>query len=634
MRYVGDWTRRGLAALGCLVAAWSVNAAGFETAKLPDGSVFDTWEKPLAFKRTFHVAQNTRHASDANKGSERRPWKTIGRAAQELQPGDRVVIHAGVYREWVKPVRGGAGPDAMISYEAAPGEEVVLKGSDVWTPAWRKTQYMTLGSVTTWEADLTSRMFEGANVFALLNFPSQTNQKDWKFYPSFEWRRGQIFVDGSPLEQVGEFGALAAAPGRFWVEDNGMRVHVRLPNDADPSGRMIEITTREQVFAPVTPYLNYIRIKGLKMFHSGNGVPIPPPQRGLISAMRGHHWIIEDCEIGHANTLGVDLGGQWWSLGVGEAQGYHVVRRNYIHDCGVSSISAWHNMGNVHMLVEDNLIVRCATMPIMQHYESAGIKIHRTEHSLVRRNAVLDTPHGPGIWLDGEILNSRITQNLVVNTGGDHLGAIFVEITKEINLVDNNIVINSASNGVYQHDAERLMVMQNLIVHGSGSAIHFNPGNPMRLNPPFQNHHRAYGNVLTGYPVAVFRPNATTCSDFNVIDVAKGSLPFREGEFDVKPEEMDLAAWQAKGQDTHSKTAEIAVAFDRENLLLTMTSSVALPATFPDLPEILPGAALAKDVLTADFFGRARRSGLFEAGPFSQAPPVGVAFSVDPRRKE
>ncbi len=45
-----------------------------------------------------------------------------------------VVVHAGVYRECVVPRRGGTGPDSMIAYEAAPGEEVIVSGAEPWTP--------------------------------------------------------------------------------------------------------------------------------------------------------------------------------------------------------------------------------------------------------------------------------------------------------------------------------------------------------------------------------------------------------------------------------------------------------------------------------------------------------------------
>lgn len=600
----------------------------FEPVNLPDGTAFVTWEQRLAFAQTYHVAQNHPDASDDGSGMPDRPWKTISRAAEVLQPGERVVIHAGVYREWVKPARGGTGPEAMISYEAAPGEDVILKGSEVWTPEWRRSRYLHVPDVVTWEADLTGDLFEGANPFCLQNFPTQKDTETWKSFPSFELRRGQVFVEGEPLIQVSLLEELKDGPGRFWVEENGMRVHVRLPGDAEPAGRGIEITTREQVFAPVEPYLNYIRVKGLRMFHAANGVPIPPPQRGLLSATRGHHWIIEDCEIGHANTLGMDLGGQWWSYGQGEMQGGHIIRRNHIHHCGVSAISAWHNMANERVLVEDNLVTDNCWMPIASHYESAGIKIHRTEHSVIRRNVVLRTANGPSLWLDGEILNTRVTQNLLYHAENPvGLGSLFLEINRGPNLCDNNIVIGSGDHGFHEHDAERVVLLQNLFADGKGFGVHLAPGDPNRVNPPLQNHHRVFGNLIAGFPQAVQRPNETSLSNFNLFSIDDPSKAFAEPQ-----KTHDRAAWQALGQDTQSTFASITVTFDPEALTIALKSELAeLPAyeTFPDLCE---GLAPAATLLTSDFLGRPRPGNRFTIGPLASPPLDGTAIHVDPRR--
>jgi hypothetical protein len=57
------------------------------------------------------------------------PFKTINQAAQELEPGERVVIASGVYREAIRPARGGTAPDKLISYEPAPGTNVVISGA-------------------------------------------------------------------------------------------------------------------------------------------------------------------------------------------------------------------------------------------------------------------------------------------------------------------------------------------------------------------------------------------------------------------------------------------------------------------------------------------------------------------------
>lgn len=99
---------------------------------LPDGKEFLTWEKTFKFSKTYHVDKNNPVASDNNPGSEELPWQTINNAAGKLMPGEHVVIHEGIYREKIIPKRGGAGPDAMISYEGAEGENVVIRGSELF----------------------------------------------------------------------------------------------------------------------------------------------------------------------------------------------------------------------------------------------------------------------------------------------------------------------------------------------------------------------------------------------------------------------------------------------------------------------------------------------------------------------
>jgi hypothetical protein len=55
----------------------------------------------------YFVDVNSPKASDANPGTADLPLKTINRAAQLVQPGDMVVVKAGVYREHVRLVRSG-----------------------------------------------------------------------------------------------------------------------------------------------------------------------------------------------------------------------------------------------------------------------------------------------------------------------------------------------------------------------------------------------------------------------------------------------------------------------------------------------------------------------------------------------
>ena len=110
-----------------------------------------------------------------------------------------------------------------------------------------------------------------------------------------------VFCDGKPLTQVSLCNGLGEKDGTYWVEANGQRVHFRLWNDEDPADHRIEVTCREQCFAPDEPFLSYIKVKGLTCAHAATGAPVP--QRGAISCYRGHHWIIEDCTVDWSNRL-------------------------------------------------------------------------------------------------------------------------------------------------------------------------------------------------------------------------------------------------------------------------------------------------------------------------------------------
>src|SRR5206468_6818857 len=84
----------------------------------------------------YYVDNRSPNSDDNGPGDKARPFRTINKAAQLLQPGERVIIAAGIYRECVRPARGGTGPTQMISYEAAPGAKVIIKGSEVLKDGW------------------------------------------------------------------------------------------------------------------------------------------------------------------------------------------------------------------------------------------------------------------------------------------------------------------------------------------------------------------------------------------------------------------------------------------------------------------------------------------------------------------
>ncbi|MGV8134136.1 MAG: right-handed parallel beta-helix repeat-containing protein [Mangrovibacterium sp.] len=614
--------------------------------KLPLGQTFETWEEDFHPQKTYHVAQNAPNASDTNNGSETAPFKTISKAASVLKAGEAVEVHKGVYREWVKPENGGISPDKMIWYYAAKGEDVVIKGSDEWSPQWVKSRYIGKDkNFITYEATLKGSQFEGANPFCLLNGRIDGS---WGYNKEFEFCRGMIFLKGEKLRQVSNYDNLENLnpqdAGLFWVEENGMTIHIRLQKEMGPNGLTFEITTREQVFAPVTRYLNYIKMSGFKMFHAANPVPIPWPQRGLVSTFGGHHWIIEDCEIGYANTIGIDMGGGWWYYGKGEAQGYNIIRRNYIHHFGVCGIAGWHNMSNEHVLVEDNLLRECCTMPFPGHCENAAIKIHRTFNSLIRRNVIVKTYYGSSIWLDGEIYNTRITQNVCLQNYDCTWGQIFLEVNQGPNMVDNNIMYETHrfnygpgidnAHGFHIHDAEKATILQNLIFNGEDHAIDIANGSPERpgTGPTgWDRYFRVYGNIIGAYRVAIHFPNETSKSDKNFFGFYKSDLAY--GFVGNGKDNINFDDWKKLGNDTDSYVDPLIISIDPDKLTMSVKSMLVKEVpVYQGQPELLPEFARAEELLTYDLLSKPRSKG-FAVGPIVDLPFDGSEISIDPRLK-
>ena len=90
-----------------------------------------------------------------------------------------------------------------------------------------------------------------------------------------------VFCDGKPLTQVALYNQMTKMPGSYWVEANGQTVHFRLADDGDPKDHLIELTCREQCFAPETPFLSYIKVKGITCAHASMGGPVPQRGRAL-----------------------------------------------------------------------------------------------------------------------------------------------------------------------------------------------------------------------------------------------------------------------------------------------------------------------------------------------------------------
>lgn len=371
---------------GLLVTAWCLAAAncGAQTLKsleppvlLPDGTEFKTWEARTKFARTYYVDGSNPKASDANPGTKGRPFATINRAAQILGPGERVIVAAGIYRERISPARGGTGPEQMISYEAAPGGPVVLKGSRVFREPWTPADAVAPANI--WQARLEAQYFTGYLPFEIDNVTSrQFEIMDFaaplRGTAPCSLPRGLVFQDGRRLTQVAKRSGLEASEGTYWVDRTNHVIVARFFGQTRPDQALLEITTQETVFAPEQIGLGYIRVTGFVVEQAAG--PFPWEQVGAISTTRGHHWIIEGNTVRQVNGVGIDVGIQLHQWPQPALAGFHIVRRNTVTDCGICGICGLGPGGDREfgLLVEDNVVLRNAFHDTERLYETAGTK--------------------------------------------------------------------------------------------------------------------------------------------------------------------------------------------------------------------------------------------------------------------
>jgi len=562
--------------LFCATApAAAAPAAGPEKVVLLDGTSFPFWDDQTVYRKTYHVAGRNPRASDANPGTEEKPWKTMGRAAEVLEPGEKVVVHEGVYRECVSPRRGGNGLDSMIAYEAAKGENVVVSGAVEWKPqcrpssGWGRSQ----AAKTLWMADLPAEAFVGYNPFLARNIHEEfVIYRNLDDTPKYLLRRGMVFVDGRPLKQVFRYAELAGQEGAFWVEEPGLRIHFRLPGDAEPGKAAFEVTAREQVFAPRERGLGYIRVSGFQFERAADGVPVP--QRAMLSTSRGHHWIIENNRLRWANACGIDVGNQDWKASPPTQYGRHILRRNRVSDCGVCGIAGCSAVDGT--LVEDNLVERVGGLDIERMWEVAGLKFHTAKGVLIRRNTFRDLHRAAGVWLDYLNENCRVTGNVFTNISSAN-GALFVEVSHAANVLDHNFfwdIRPAAGNPRHPKDgsavcadsSDHTVAAYNFFGKIPGFAVSMNNLQAERIVGGRKGEcrgNRVLNNVFFACPQRIFLGrNDTNVCDGNLFDAGD-----KDGSFDIQAPpprpKPRLDAWQKVfGQDKRSVEAAMQAAFD------------------------------------------------------------------------
>jgi alpha-N-arabinofuranosidase len=567
----------------------------------------------------YHVSVN---GNDANDGSKSRPFKTISAAALRAQPGDVITVHEGVYRERINPPRGGESDARRIVYQAARGEKVEIKGSEV-IKNWEK-----IGN-DTWKVTLPNSFFGNFNPYSDLIHGDWFSPNGRQHHTGAVYLNGEWLIEAARLEEVMKpaenaplwFGQVDKDNTTIWAQFKGV----------NPNEQLVEINARQTVFYPEKTGVNYLTVRGFAMRHAAT--PWAPPtaeQLGLIGTHWSKGWIIENNVISHSRCSGIALGkyGDEWDNRAESAEGYvgtltralsngwnkdtvgsHLVRNNDISHCEQTGIVG--SLGCSFSTVTGNNIHDIYVHRLFSGAEMAGIKFHGAIDVVISQNHIYRVGTF-GIWLDWMAQGTHVTGNLLHDNSPD----LFHEVDHGPFLVANNISLSPAAQlivsqgGAYTHN----------LIAGNLNMIPFDG----RMTP----YHKAHSTALAGM-------HDNPCGDvryYNNLFLGRGDVsPFDKATLPVwmagnvflkgaKPSKHEAAPLSKPEFDPRIKLVEQADGFYLEISLdkawgveqrrKLVTSGLLGNATIPNLPfENADGSPIR---IQTDYFGNRRN----EANPF------------------
>ena len=390
--------------------------------------------------------------NDLNSGCIENPLRTIQAAANVAKPGDVITIFEGVYRERIDPPRGGKSFLEPIIYQAAPGEHVVIKGSEI-ASGWE----LDKGDV--WRISYKNEYFGAFNPFA------NEIRSDWFLPLDKEHTTGAVYINNRMIAECDSLEDVYQTDGgmRWFAKSDNTGTHIWANfSGMDPNNERVEINKRRTVIYPSKPGINFITIRGLHLTQAAN--PWSPPTReqiGLIGVNWSKGWVIENNVISHARCAGLTLGkyhdrldglmkysynshyqtvkrvikrGDWTRENIG----HHLVRNNLIFDCEQAGIVGSH--GGSFSVIEGNQIYNINMRGWWDGFEQAGIKLHAAVDTIIRNNLIHHSQRG--IWLDWMSQGARVSGNILFDNKKHDF---FTEVNHGPLLVDNNFFLSDVS---------------------------------------------------------------------------------------------------------------------------------------------------------------------------------------------
>jgi len=346
---------------------------------------------PESTPRTYWVSQHSPAASDSNPGTRELPFKSISTpiGMDLLQPGDSLLIESGIYREEIRPRRGGAGPNGRVFIGAAKGHQVVVSGADVYGQA---TSY----SDSLWVIN---------DYFPLGFYGSDST-----------YERELVVADGRTLKPVFQFSDLHR--GTFFVErrsETDARIFIQPEfNQNVQSGPMIEISKRGSLFKPGSEWTGcgdenapgWFYLKNITFVHAANQA-----QAGAV-CLGTEGSVLDSVRVEWTNGVGIQV--------LGRNHEIFDSKSNHNGQAGINGTCR-------NCLLERNETSYNNRIGHDPFWESGGGKWIGSQSLTIRYHTSIGND-GPGIWFDGDNYDVHVSYS----TFNNNLAAgVMVELRSE-----------------------------------------------------------------------------------------------------------------------------------------------------------------------------------------------------------
>ena len=395
-----------------------------------------------AYSKTYIVDRNHPNTSDRNDGTDDSPFATITAAVKLVQPGERVLIKKGVYREYVGVPRSGT-PKQPIVIEAEQTGEVIISGADVLS-GWQSVDDHDRRNIAwvNWDVDfIVNRRKEDDRIVYIRSHGA----------PMPIGCAELVIWQGRPLVQVMAVDDLL--PATFFVDWELNRLYVCLPADLKHESTLLEGGTRNRLFEPLhrRSEAHHVHVKGLVFRHAPGFAQRPP-------VVTDSYWVMEDCRIEWNESSGIKVAGD----------GVRLIRCRSMHN-GFAGIGGLECRDVVLRDCETSNNNRKGFKP---SWEGGGGKWLKT-NGLKIINHTAHSNGGPGIWLDWdntdfEIQGCRVFGNYGVSAAWEGVG-IFVEANAGPGLISNNVVYSNTGAGIGIAESQSIVAANNLLAdNGTG----------------------------------------------------------------------------------------------------------------------------------------------------------------------